>query len=148
MDDDAPRKEVGEPYFIIYRDGQFWTFWSVINTISCLTSSYFYAYIAAFEIPPPGSFLFIVDWTYEVIFFMTLCFNFLVDFQVDGEPKPVRDYKRIAQRYLSGNFIIDFIPIVPLYMLPLGGYEKHLYLVKVMRLYAGLKIFDLGGIKK
>ena len=51
-------------------------------------------------------------------------------------------------RYLRGEFWTDFIPIIPLQALPLNGYERLFFLIKIMRLIKGLQIFDVAQLMK
>jgi len=70
--------------------------------------------MAAFENPKPGTFLFTLNWTYEFIFLISMISNFLVEYQDEGMSKPIRDITKICWRYIKGDFLFDFIPLVPL----------------------------------
>ena len=87
---------------IVCVDSKFYAIYKGVNLFCCLTSSYFYAYMAAFEEPGPGSFLFTINWTYEAIFIISMIICFLTEFHKDGETTPTRDLKQIANRYLYG----------------------------------------------
>jgi len=76
--------------FVISEYNKFYLFWRGLYIASCLTSSYFYAFIAAFGKPEMGSFLEIVDDIYEVIFIISFILCFLVDYKEDGASVPVR----------------------------------------------------------
>ena len=116
--------------------------WGVFEVFCCLTSSYIYAYMAAFENPKPGTVLFDLFIIYELIFLASFLFNFLVDFTPKGEDKPVRDIKKIAWNYLTSNFALDFIPLVPLQFIDLpGGKERLFIIIKLIRIFNGLKVF-------
>jgi len=86
----------------------------MLHTFSCLTSCYFYAYIAAFGIPHVDHILYLIYVIYESIFLISLILNFFVEFKPDGQSFPVRDLAKIALRYLRTSFIMDFIPLIPL----------------------------------
>ena len=47
---------------------------------------------------------------------------------------------------LRGQFLFDLIPILPLEFIPLGGQERRFMLIKLVRLYTGLKIFYVPDI--
>ena len=80
-------------WIIISEDNTLYNMWSVIHIVACLTSSYFYAYMAAFEDPAPGTMLFNLNWGYEIIFWISLGLSFLVDFKPEGSAITVRDLK-------------------------------------------------------
>jgi len=65
---------------IISHDNFWYNLWYNLYVFSCLTSSYAYAYMAAFENPAQGSFLFILDNIFEVIFYISFFLNFIVDY--------------------------------------------------------------------
>lgn len=47
---------------------------------------------------------------------------------------------------MKGQFIFDFIPIIPLQYINLSGYQRLFYLVKIMRFVNGLRIFSVPAI--
>ena len=49
----------------------------------------------------------------EVYFCISMIANFLTDFVPDGHIEPVRNLFEIAMRYLKGDFIIHFVPLIP-----------------------------------
>lgn len=65
---------------IISNESIVYQVWFNIYVFSCLFSSYFYAYIAAFELPERGSFLFILDNVFEGIFYTSFFLCFIVDY--------------------------------------------------------------------
>lgn len=69
---------------------------------------------------------------------MNLIFKFFVEFEVDGQVVPVRDLSLIAQNYLKGNFIFDFIPLIPFQLLLSGRYSQLLYFLKYIRIFIGI----------
>ena len=71
--------------------------------------------------------------------------KFFVEFTVEGDTMPTRNINKIIYRYLTTNFIIDFIPLIPFsFFLDLNGKEKHFYIIKVMRLVNGFRILDVS----
>ena len=71
---------------------------------------------------------------------------FLTDYRVEGESFPEKNFFKIAQRYLKGEFLIDFIPLVPIpLMLNLHTFPdgKLFYLLKIVRLKRGLEVFNV-----
>ena len=134
-------------FLVISQQNTFYQAWSIIHTLSCLTSSYFYAYMAAFGQPIKGTSIYRLDWVYEVIFYISLGLNFIVDYTPEGSNKPVRDLKEIGKRYLKNGFWMDFLPIIPFVQIfDFNGREKHLYSIKILRLVAGFKILNVGKI--
>jgi hypothetical protein len=68
-------------YIIISHENPLYNSWSLIHTLSSLSSSYFYAYMAAFQF---GKGLETIDWIYEIIFFISFGLNFIVDYKIEG----------------------------------------------------------------
>ena len=103
--------------------------------------------MAAFENPNPGTFLFTLNWTYEFIFLISLISNFLVEYQDEGMSRPVRDISKICWRYLKGQFLFDFIPLVPLQLITMkDGKERLFILIKIIRLVNGFKVFQVRNL--
>jgi len=40
----------------------------------------------------------------------------------------------------------DFVPIIPLQLLNLNGYERLFFIIKIVRLYSGFKLFNVPMI--
>ena len=51
---------------------------------------------------------------YEGIFLVSLILNFFMEYKPDGQSFPVRDLSLISVRYLKGQFLMDFVPLIPL----------------------------------
>ena len=138
-------------YLIIPMASPYLSAWSFIHTLCCLTSCYFYAYLAAFDlknelgeviVPVRNVYIF-----FESVFAISFGIQFFVEFQDPQTTLVVRDLKRIALNYIQGNLLWDLVPLLPLaHVLDLGGKEIHLYLFKLMRLFTGLKIFNVSKI--
>mmetsp|Transcript_8274 Transcript_8274/g.12665 ORF Transcript_8274/g.12665 Transcript_8274/m.12665 type:complete len:275 (-) Transcript_8274:174-998(-) len=118
----------------------------MLHTFSCLTSCYFYAFIAAFGLPSRGEFLNTAYVAYESIFTISIVLNFFVEYQPDGSSFPVRDLFLVAKKYFRGTFIWDLVPLLPLQMLDLNGYERLFFIIKIMRLVIGFRIFSVPKI--
>ena len=50
----------------------------------------------------------------ELCFLLDICFNFFVEYKSEEKLQPVRDFTKIAERYLKGTFLLDFIAFVPI----------------------------------
>jgi hypothetical protein len=57
------------------------------------------------------------DYLIEGYFAIALAVNFFVEFKLDDQPLPVRDLSKIASRYVQGQFLIHFFPIIPFHMI-------------------------------
>ena len=90
--------------------------------------------------------LLLVSWTYEACFLLALCIEFFVDYKEDGMNSPERDISKTSYRYLSNEFCFDAIPCLPLQFVSLGGNERLFYLIKIIRLFNGFKLFNVPDI--
>ena len=84
---------------VISEDNMLAQIWRVIYIFSCLTSCYFYAFIAAFGVPTEDETyeLWIIYITYECIFGISICLEFIKEYKPQGEmSKPVRDIGLIS----------------------------------------------------
>ena len=110
--------------------------------------------MAAFEdVFKPGTSEYSLNLFFFMFFFITICLNFLVDFKRQGSNQNIKDLKQIAEHYidyesfgLKGQFIYDLLPVIPLEFLPLKGQERRFFLIKLMRIYTGIKIFYVPDI--
>lgn len=50
--------------------------------------------------------------------------------------------------YAKNQFILDFIPCLPLNLINLNGKEKYFYLIKIMRLYVGMSFLNVQAIMR
>jgi hypothetical protein len=79
--------------------------------ILALYSTYSCTYFAAFGLDSNAvSYLSIAV---EVIFAIEMILNFLTEFWGDDFFYPVRDFKKIAIRYLKNAFVFDLLSVVP-----------------------------------
>lgn len=131
---------------IISRNSKGLLVWNAIHIIASLISSYMYAYIAAFSVKGGSTFNEIII-TFEIIFFISFCLNFITDYKEEGVSQPVKDAGLISLKYLNTRFIWDFIPLIPLPIFDFGYKDfHHFYLLKIIRLGTGLKLFDVPMI--
>ena len=114
--------------------------------ISCLFSPYIYAYFALHgheegEIGPLW-----ITIIFECIFFISILKNFITAYTPDGEILPVKDFWKISERYARNGFLIDFIPTFPITFIldmTVKKYGRIFYLVKIIRLAKGLKVYNV-----
>lgn len=111
-EDDGVRKCL--KFIVISQHNPIYTLWSGFNVFCCLTSCYFYAYMAAFENPKYGDPKWSVFGGLELVFLISFLLNFIVDYYPDGSMTPVDEIPKIAQRYFETRFWYDFIPLIPL----------------------------------
>jgi hypothetical protein len=133
---------------IISANDKFYQLWHFIEIFNCITSSYFYAYAGTYELPPPGDWFFTLMLFYEIFFLFSIGFKFILEIKTSENAIPIRNHKLIAERYLTGEFPLDIITLVPAaYMIHTEGHlEKHLQMLKIFRIYRGFKIFDIQKI--
>lgn len=82
-------------------------------------------------------------WVCYGVFILSIVFKFRLTYVNDGETIPTRDVGLIATKYLKNEFVLDLIPMIPFeHLLDLGGKEKHLYFIKIIRLYNCSKILN------
>ena len=106
-------------YIVISQDNPYYKIWCSIEILSCLMSSYMYAYCSVFkqdigEVNPGTTPLSFMVLLFEAIFLVSIILKFFLEFTVEDEPLPVRNMSRIAMRYLKSNdFIRDIVPVIP-----------------------------------
>ena len=71
-------------YMTISESGYFMLIWSPVESIVCLISSYYYAYLAAFSELEPSEIQWLAVW-FEVFFLVCLIMNFFKEYTPDGE---------------------------------------------------------------
>lgn len=135
-------------WFIFKEHSLFSNLWFSIDIFFCIFSSYIYAFLAAFKMNEVSEDMNRLIYVIEIVFVCSLLKNFLTEYRADGVAKPVRDYKKIATRYLSNGFILDFLMIVPFaqFFISLTEYSRLFLLIKTYRLVKGLKIFNVSII--
>lgn len=127
--------------------------WKMGSTILAFTSSFKYAYFAAFihmmnddEI----SRAYTEDTIYNVLFVIDLVLQFFVE--RDIEQVPTKVHKQIALAYMKETFLMDFLGIIPFQMILDGKidlkYSRLLYLIKLTRLYNGYQLLSYNVYMK
>ena len=130
-------------------------YWNFFEVILSIISSYVYAYMAAFGTEnsdtTPNKDLLIADIFFFAFFTISIIINFLRDFVPPGETQACKDLKKIAQRYIHGQFFIDLIAWVPFqFIIDFQDDGKShnmmnvLYAIKIIRLRSGLQYFNIS----
>ena len=114
-----------------------------------LLTPYLYLTIAAFRIDElfPGKDIVII--IIESFFLVSMILKFFVDYQIEGLTLPEQDLSNIASNYFKGEFLLDFIPLVPLHLIHWTRHREVLFLLtKTLRLHQGFKLLDVQRIMK
>jgi hypothetical protein len=87
-DSDSSENEVVNlsEYFIISANNKVYLWWRTVYTVACLTSSYLYAFMAAFA--NPGKYEDIHDRvvvSFELLFLFSTALQFFVDYKEEGQ---------------------------------------------------------------
>lgn len=132
--------------------------WNVIDLICSIISSYLYGWMAVFgQIEADGTknyFVIYADYTFFVIFSITILITFVTDYKPQGETQSVKNLEKIAKRYLKDKFIYDFIAIIPFHWLHDMSYESGnhrwntLFLIKIIRMRKVNEIFNVQQFMK
>lgn len=117
-----------------------------LYVMSCLFSPYIYAYFAlhGHEQGEKGPVWITIG--FECIFVITILKNFITEYTPEGEIVPVKDIWKISDRYLKSEFLIDLVPTIPMTFIidmSVKKYGRIFYLVKIVRLAKGLKIYNV-----
>ena len=121
---------------LVERDATWYALWKALTTLCALTSSYMYAHFSLVGPPSKGSIASYYQLGCEIVFALSVAFKFRLTFLVDGETRATRDPAAIARRYAQTDLAFDLLPLIPFErLLNLGGAERHLYFIKVVRLY-------------
>jgi hypothetical protein len=132
--------------FIISQESLLDDILEAIYVLCCLISPYFYAYLALHG-HEEGNMTAI--WTtlfFEGVFVVSILKNFITEYTPDGEIVPVKDIMKISERYFWNEFMGDLIPTIPMtFILDMSAskYGRIFYLVKIIRLAKGLKIYNV-----
>lgn len=136
---------------ILDQNSVFCLIWNFIEVICCVLSSYMYAYMAAFGIRNSdltiNSDLRVTDIFFFIVFTISIIMNFLRDFVPEGETQACKDLRKIAIRYLHGQFLLDLIAWVPFQFIL--DFNEHpllnsLYAIKIVRLRNGLQYLNIS----
>lgn len=132
-------------YLIFSKDGTFLVVWRIILLSVCLTSPYYYAWIAleGYESLPVAIVVF------ESIFALDIAIQFLTDYTPDGETIPIRSLGKIAQHYINGDFYFDMASTFPVtFFLDNSKSEiwRLLFLIKIIRVGTALEIYNVRAM--
>jgi hypothetical protein len=86
-----------------------------------------------------------MEWTIEIVFFISMCKMFLTDYKVEGSDQPVKSLPKIFSRYLEKGLVRDMIPFFPITLL-MRDYHKDIklfYLIKLCRFPKGMNILNM-----
>ena len=128
-----------------------------------IASAYFYAYVSIFGLSvsrylagdggektsqsPDDK----IDMFCFVFFLVAIGKNFLTDFKPIGAIEPIRDLASIAQRYVWGEFPMDFIMLFPFHWI--SNIELHrlgnfIFFLKVYRLKRAEDLISIRKVTK
>ena len=82
--------------FIIGANSKLYKLWLILEALCCLISPFIYAVMAAFVGAHPGEPLFIMMYSFESIFLLTVVMKFFVEYRNEGDERPVRDLLKIG----------------------------------------------------
>lgn len=114
--------------------------------MACITTPYYYAWIALNGYEKEEKSYMITTIIFEFMFASHILFNFLTEYVPDGEIVPIRELEVIGNRYLSSEFLVDFIPTFPITFFLNNSnktYWRLFFLIKIMRLHKGIKVYDV-----
>ena len=151
-------------YFIISKTNRFYTNWVLVVAVASAISAIQGLFMAGnqvnitFEEIENGEFdkVFIIV---EIIFFIDLITQFFIEYNAEGgktlyeNDKPVRDFLKIAKRYITNEFLFDLLPCIPwsFFIDPkrtgidtLGSYDYYylIFLIKFIRLDKAATLFN------
>jgi len=119
--------------------------WSKGVNFLCLISSFIYAHYGAFRHSDPelNSTMVMI----ELIFFYDMMLTFITTIDdVKNQGKSIRDLSKISSWYFNGEFIYDFIALIPFQFLTLHNNRQDLlYIIKLIRLRRGIMKLDIMG---
>jgi hypothetical protein len=135
--------------FIISRSSTFFQLWNLLNTVTCIVSSFQYAFMTAFGSPAEHSAAAVFDTLFEAVFISDAILQFFVEYYDPDTRKPVRDPFKIAKYYFKGRFPFDCLTIIPFTTLfHQVELARLFYIVKVLRLSKGYYLLDLRKFKQ
>lgn len=144
--------KMNKPWYdklVIMRSNPLFQVWNLVNTITCIVSSFQYAYFTAFGLPPSGTFLFFVDQFFEIVFIMDLCLQFFLEYQDERTRQPVRGLYKIAMNYFKGRFMYDAITIIPFakFFATAGNLSRLFNVIKIVRISKGYYLLSTSKFK-
>lgn len=142
---------------IMRHDSWFMLFWKPMITTACILSCHFYAYTSFFGLKwdkddmSRVSQLWLLDYVFFSLFSIDIIFNFMTEFKDTGEMKPCRQFDKIWQRYLRGDFVLDLIAWLPIhYFIDYDRiyFYSWIFLLKLVRFYKAIIQFNVVKIMK
>lgn len=137
---------------IISETNKWYQSFNILVTVLCLVSGYYYGAIAGFRytnLEIRDEFNITLQIFAEIIFFIHMCLQFILEITIDGSPTPQRDFKSIAFNYLKTNFAIDFITMIPIQFLDLKRKRQYMfYAIKLLRIKKGFRLFDVSKLMR
>jgi len=124
--------------------------WKLFHIICCVLSSYLYAYIAGGGddgIEKTTDYPFVMTSFFETVFTISILLNFVTAYTPEGSSHLITSHGKICRRYLEQGFLLDFftwVPFVFFFNNSRNYYYRMFYLIKIIRIMEGLKIFDVG----
>ena len=135
---------------MISRVGKCYSCFAIVDSLASVLSSYFYSWLTCYGDHYEYETVDLVVIIIEIFFLVNMLVKFITDYTEEGEKFPVKDWIKIAKRYLKNGFITDLIPIIPLqWMFSHGKFKvKILYMPKIIRFIGGFEIFDIRYLNK
>jgi hypothetical protein len=136
-------------YFVISMDLAVYKVFKFIVVVSCIVSSFLYAFYGAFRLDvdfdSPDEFKDVdpvldinkmnyLQNAFEGLFLLDTIMKFFLEYTDDYTNNKIRDLSMISVRYLKNGFLFDFLPLIPWNWLFAFRYSRLLYLIKVLRL--------------
>ena len=136
--------------FVIPSNSIFSQTWKVFALFLSMTSSFHYAFAAAFFLDiseEEKEYFLLFDLVYNIIFAADLLLNFWFALYNPSADKDEDRFPVIAEAYLRGRFLTDFITVLPMYRLfSFARHARLLFLLKLTRLYRGIQLLDTAVI--
>ena len=100
---------------IINHESLFIQVWRFSDIFVRMISSYIYMWLTCFGQDTHWNVktLEIISLTFEAFFLMSMGIKFTTSFVIQGEAQVIKSHKKIAQRYINSDFLLDFIPLLP-----------------------------------
>ena len=74
--------------------------------------------------------------------------EFITSYNDVDTNRPVKDIKKIASRYLSGNFLFDFVTIIPLAFIFRFEFSRLFIIIKCLRLIKLKNFLDIKSLMR
>lgn len=120
--------------------------WQTFCIITCIVSSFYYAYIAAFYQNIDEGVKFHIRYGFEIVFLIDMISQFFTSFTSSNKTGKfsIREFSLILDHYIKGSFVKDLIPLLPLQYLSIPDNKQDLFLlIKIFRLTKGLEMMNV-----